>query len=390
VTLSFFIGNTSREYFLRPKNETSTVRWNGNAIKQVIFRWKKDVGYEGMEVEAASQLRMRVGNGVYSFSSLSLDRMRRVTKGKLAEDIPSPYGSSFIHRAGTEVSFFEDGTLVKGTPECFKHRYPHIVLSGSVANDDIMFAYKGFERMTPQMRAAIPGIHFGYDEVPLPYSRDKQRGQVNPFNRVIYVKKGEVESPMTVEDLIHEGAHILHYALQNQTARRIAAATRHLDLTQSEDLAEEAAISGSIWNQSFDARWSRASGYDFSFSFMDLLDAFASRMSYEARVASGQEKDREQPHEGFVNHYARIDIWEHVAMHVQYIAKDPSKYRELIDPNSAHYRNHLDRPELASRYRRQLDLLFQDGFITEAQYREIVPLPPSIASFCAREAVNCR
>jgi hypothetical protein len=361
-------------------------RSGGIAIQNALYQsvsFKSHV-LESGELVRSTMLPVRKGR-CYPFQDRVYFRPDGMVKnGTLSMDVPSPYGGQYIHRAGSSVDFSKDGLLIEATPEGFRALFPTIALSGLVSQDDIRAAIAAFSTLNPQTLACIKGLHFGYDDLPTPFVRSKQRGYANPFNNTIYIRKGKPLSPDTRTDIIHESAHMRHIALQKETMRRIAAATRHLDPTKPSELIEDHAIGNFIFSRSFDAQWSQAAGYDFHFSIADLF-SYLRNFNAHSAIAAGLVVD--EPAMGFMSSYGHVSIWEDVATQVEAIHKNPDLYRDLIDPDSDYYQDKPDQRAYARVYRAKLDLLRTYGFIAEQLYRDIVPMHERMRTFC--QIVNC-
>ncbi|MFA4874518.1 MAG: hypothetical protein WC956_00100 [bacterium] len=351
-----------------------------------ILAYFKDGALDFGDLAETARLPVNQRTSYLFQGRVQFNRRGMVKSGNLAEDVPSPYGARYKHPAGAYISFFADGTPMEGTVECFKAHFPGIVLSGSVSEKDILLAMETFSQLSPQTLANIKGIRFQYEELPTTLG-DKAGGYANPFNKTIYMRKGNADSP-TVSSIAHEAAHIRHLTLQEETTKRIAAATRHLDPSNPNDMVEDAAITRQIFSRSFDAKWSRAARYDFSFSIADLISYQRSLKQYdEGHTRTKVSDTTDYPKEGFINDYGRVSIWEDIATHVQMTYENPERYAQLIDAYSSFYLEHPDQRPYAQVYRAKLELLREYGFITEAKYREIVPVHPDVVAFCG--AVNC-
>ena len=174
---------------------------------------------------------------------------------------------------------------------------------------------------------------------------------------------------------------MLVFGSKVKTTERIAAATRQLDHSRPEDLAEDAAISQRVFSQSFDAKWSRAAGYSFSYSLFDLAD-------YMRNLSDHRNGAEDKPRDGFMCNYGRVSIWEDVATSAEAAHTSPKGYARLTDKNDLH----PDQKRFARVYRAKLDLLLEYGFITQKTYRDIMeyrskPTDPAMAAFCAN--LNC-
>lgn len=311
--------------------------------------------------------------------------------GELAKDSKDRI-SSKAYSKGTSVLLLPDGRIFSTYRESFKAYYPNIKLSGEMSVDEIRITMAALAQLPAATLAHIKGIHFTYEEH---FDYGILIGHTEILNNTIYLNRRAVESSALINTIIHEAAHMRHQSLQDNVAKRIAAATRDLDLTNTSDNAAAAAIEHRLFSQSFDAKWSQVAGYNFTYSITDYLLALHDSYSILHMTPAQMNKFNidETSADGFINAYGRRNIFEDIATCAEAAYSKPTYYRDLIDPNSKFYKDNKDPNQIkfASVYRRKLDLLLEYGFITKAQYRKIVsptPVHPSVAAFC--QTVNCR
>lgn len=259
----------------------------------------------------------------------------------LAGDFQSPYGSGRVYRAGENVFLSADGRFLEPTMKCFETLYPGIKLFGVNNANELLHILTGMAALPPAIRRSLRKVSFVDD---FDYSRHPDI----PWFASI---KGEA-------DPVDIGSFRLsrYSSLQG---------SMHPDQRGELRFLHEAAHVHTL-----------RVGEEFKRKWLKVEYSLLPKWIQERLKAEGLEINNTI--EACITEYGCRNFYEDVATMTEAATFKPTLFRRWIDPGVHRH---------APAFRAKLDLLREYGFITEAKYREIVPVHPGMAAFC--QAVNC-
>ena len=212
------------------------------------------------------------------------------------------------------------------------------------------------ENLSPALKESVHSVHFTNDENLDVGSvqRKWQEGAADEENMRILIRVSSLNGhDFRENEFLHEAAHLLTYKLGTP----------------------------------FQKRWEAVAG-----NVYDRYVLLRDEKGGDGGWRNGESKKMAQF--GCMTSYGSKNFKEDIATFAESATFEPGKIRNRIDPHSKFYWLHPDQKRYASVYRAKLELLREYGFITEEKYSEILPqktkpLHPRVATFCAREAVNC-
>ncbi len=228
---------------------------------------------------------------------------------------------------------------------CMRPELPGIQFSGFTRPEEFRFVIRAMKNLAPALRECVHTVHLSDDENldAIGVERRGQEGAAHADEMAIVIRRTSLQNGgFGEEDFLHESAHLLSYRCYR------------LD-------------------NKFQEEWRAAAG--------DVYDRYVlPRTEHGGDGGWQNRRSRGLPQFGCMNSYGNKDFLEDVATFAEAATFEPGRLRELIDPDSAYYRDYPDQAPFVGVYRKKLDLLLRYGFITQKEYGVILPLeliPPT-------------